>query len=87
MLFYADKDAPLNPPAYDFKRQALSGERDIINIEYVLPDPDNIHYSYSPCGLTPVKNRIAVSQYLHPNISKHKLNIQFLSQDEHNNTL
>jgi hypothetical protein len=87
MLFYADMDEQLDPPGYGFKRQNIPGKGDIINIECVLPDPDDINYSYSPCGLAPVKNEIAVSQYLVQNISNYELNIHFLSQDEYKNTL
>ncbi|MBL1319829.1 MAG: hypothetical protein COA63_002035 [Methylophaga sp.] len=87
MLFYADMDQPLNPAAYGFKYQEIQGEKDIINIECVLPDPNDINYSYSPCGLAPVTNKIAVGQYLKPNISNYELNIHFLSQDEYQNTL
>jgi hypothetical protein len=87
MLFYADMDQPLNPAAYGFKYQEIQGEKDRINIECVLPDPDDINYSYSPCGLVPIKNEIAVGQYLKPNISNYELNIHFLSQDEYQHSL
>lgn len=87
MLFYADVDEQLNPPAYRFKRQNISGMGNIINIECILPDPDDINYSYSPCGLSPIKSKIAASQHLEPNVSKYELNIHFLSQDEYQNTL
>ena len=87
MLFYADMDQPLNPPAYGFKIQEIQDKRDRINIECVLPEPDDIDYSYSPCGLAPVKNKIAVSQYLKPNISEYELNIHLLTQDVYKNTL
>ncbi len=87
MLFHADMDQPLNPAAYGFKYQAIQDKRDRINIECVLPDPNDINYSYSPCGLAPVKNKIAVGQYLKPNISNYELNIHFLSQAEYQNSL
>jgi len=87
MLFYADMDQPLNLPVYGFKIQEIQDKRDRINIECILPEPEDINYSYSPCGLAPVKNKIAVSQYLKPNISEYELNIHFLTQDEYQHTL
>ena len=87
MLFYADMDQPLNPAAYGFKYQEIQDEKDRINIECVLPDPNDIHYSPSPCGLAPVTNEIAVGQYLKPNISNYELNIHFLSQAEYQHSL
>lgn len=87
LLFYPGMDQVLNPPGYGFKRQEVQGDKSIINIECILPDPNNINFSYSPCGQAPIRNKLAVSQYLKPNISEYEININFLTQEGYKQTL
>ncbi len=82
MLFYADWAVnKLNPPGYGFRRRQVNNR--LINIECVLPDPNNLHFSSSPCGLAPVEKRFAVSQRLPIDNSTYEINISFLSQGEY----
>lgn len=86
MLFYADwAKNKLNPPAYGFNYKQISDN--IINIECVLPDPNNMHYSHSPCGLAPVRDHFTIAQPLPVYNSKYEVNINISSQDHYYNAL
>ena len=83
MLFYAEwAKNKLNPPGYGFSRKQI--DSNLLNIECVFPDPNNIHYSPSPCGLAPVQKHFAVAQQLQIYNANYEVNIKFLSQDEYN---
>ena len=83
MLFYAKwAKNKLNPPPYGFSLKQI--DNNLIDIECVYPDPNNIHYSSSPCGLAPVQKHFAVAQELPINSTNYEVNIKFLSQDEYN---
>lgn len=82
MLLYAEwVENKLNPPGYGFSRRQI--DNNLINIECVFPDPNNIHYSPSPCGLAPVQKHFAVAQRLPIYNANYEVNIKFLSQDEY----
>lgn len=81
-LFYVEQHKKVNPPAYGFNFKKLKDN--IINIECVFPDPNNIHFSSSPCGLYPVTDRFTVTQFLKPNLSDYEVNINFISQEAYN---
>ena len=81
-LFYprwAITENKLNPPGYGFSRRQQDSKT--LNIECVFPDPENIYYSASPCGLAPVQDAVAVSQQLPTYNATYEVNINFITQE------